>query len=191
MDCNITTHILREAKNLQGGVNKVYLFPFVKYSRSQIVLTGQELTTFPSTLIYDWDSIATNYSENTEIEGGDVAWNQNFSIQISKTIVSSEVFKLANKEWRAIIVDRLGNIRILGLFNGLDAEITTDLGQGKTDNNGYKISFTGKEDNQAYFIKDLGNVGFDIFTILNFIYDNGIDNFVMDNEDNFILDNSD
>ena len=83
MGCNITTHILRQAKNLQGGVNKVYLFPFVKYSRSQITLVDQELTVFPSTTIYDWDSIATNFSESTSVEGGDIAWGQNFSIQIS------------------------------------------------------------------------------------------------------------
>ena len=190
MNCNITTHILRECKNLQGGVHRVYLFPFVKYSRSQIVLNDQELTTFPSTLIYDWDSLATNYSESTSVEGGDIAWGQNFSIQISKTVVTSEVYRLAKKEWRAIIVDRIGNIRILGLFNGLDAEITNETGQGKTDFNGYKISFTGKEDSQAYFISNLTAVGFDIFTIFNFIYDNGIDNIVMNNGDNFVLDNS-
>ncbi|MBV1952573.1 MAG: hypothetical protein KUG64_10330 [Cycloclasticus sp.] len=191
MNCDITTHILRGCKNLQGGVNKLYLFPYVKYSRSQITVVGQELTNFPSTIIYDWDSIVTNYSENTSIEGGGIAWGQNFTIQIPKTIVSSEVFKLVKKDYRAIYIDRIGNIRILGLYNGLEAQINNETGQNKPDFNGYKVTFTGKEDNQAYFIKDLGAAGFDIYTIYNFIFDNGLDNFVMDNEtDNFIMDNS-
>ena len=191
MSCNITEHILQGCKNLQGGVNKLYLFPFVKYSRSQIVLNGQELVTFPITTIYDWESNVTNYSENTSIEGGDVVWSQNFTIQIPKTVITSEVFKLVKQDYRAIYIDRLGNIRILGLFNGLEAQINNETGQNKTDFNGYKVTFTGKEDNQAYFITDLDAVGFDIYTIYNFIYDNGRDNIVMDNEtDNFILDNS-
>ena len=189
MSCDITQHILKECKNSQGGVNILYLFPFVKHSRSKIVLDGQELVTFPLTTIYDWDSIVTNYSENTSIEGGDVAWGQNFSIQIPKTVVSSEVYKLVSKDYRAIYIDRLGNIRILGLFNGLEATINNETGTAKEDFNGYKVTFTGKEDNQAYFITDLAAAGFDIYTIYNFIYDNGLDNVVMDNEtDNFILD---
>ncbi|MBV1952738.1 MAG: hypothetical protein KUG64_11165 [Cycloclasticus sp.] len=189
MDCNITEHILKGCKDLQGGVNKVYLFPFVKYSRSQIVLNEQELVTFPFTTIYDWESNTTNYSENTSFDGGDVAWSQNFTIQIPKTIVSSEVYKLVKQDFRAIIIDRIGNIRILGLFNGLEAQINNETGQGKPDFNGYKVTFTGKEDNQAYFITDLEAVGFNPYAIYNFIYDNGNDNIVMDNEtDNFILD---
>lgn len=188
MSCNITEHILRGCKDLQGGVDKLYLFPFVKYSRSQIVLNEQELVTFPFTVIYDWDSVATNYSENTSIEGGDIAWNQNFTIQIPKTVVTSEVYKLVKKDYRAIYIDRIGNIRILGLFNGLEAQINNETGQGKPDFNGYKITFTGKEDNQAYFITDLEAAGFDPFMDYNFIYDNGTDNIVFDNEtDNFIV----
>ena len=190
MSCNIEKHILKGCKSLQGGVNKVYLFPFVKYSRSQIVLSGQELVTFPDTMIYDWESSATNYSENTSFDGGSVVWDQSFTIQIPKTIVSSEVFKLVKQDYTAIYIDRIGNIRILGLFNGLEAQINNETGQNKEDLNGYRITFTGKEDNQAYFIDDLAAVGFDIYTIYNFIYDNGNDNIVMDNEDNFILHDS-
>ena len=187
MSCSITEHILQGCKELQGGVNKVYLFPFVKYSRSQIVLTDQILTTFPSTTIYDWASSATNYSENTSIDGGSVEWTQNFTIQIPKTIATSEVYKLVKQDYRAILVDRNGNIRILGLFNGLEAQITNETGQEKDDFSGYKVTFTGKEDNQAYFITNLTTVGFEVYTVYNFVYHNWNDNIVMDNVDNFIL----
>ena len=187
MSCNITEHILKGCKELQGGVNKVYLFPYVKYSRSQIVISDQTLTTFPTTTIYDWESNATNYSENTSFDGGSVVWDQNFTIQIPKTIVSSEVYKLVKQDYRAILIDRNGNIRVLGLFNGLEAQITNETGQNKADFSGYKITFTGKEDNQAYFITNLEFAGFDPVIEYNFIYDNG-ENIVMDNGNNFILD---
>ena len=190
MSCTITEHILKKCKDSQGGVGTVYLFPFIKYSRSQIVLDNQTLITFPNTVIYDWDSIATNYSENTSVEEGSVVYDQNFTIQIPKTAVSSEVYKLVKQEYRAIFIDRIGNIRILGLYNGLDAQINNETGQNKEDFNGYKITFTGKEDNQAYYITNLEFAGFDNVVTYNFIYDNGTDNIVMDNGNNFILNDS-
>jgi len=187
MSCNINEHILRGCKDLQGGVNMVYLFPFVKYSRSQIVLDGQMLTSFPATTIFDWYSNATNYSENQSFDKGSIVWDQNLTLQIPKTDFQSEVYKLASKDYRAIFIDRIGNIRILGLFNGLEATISNETGQEKTDFNGYKVTFTGKEDNQAYFIANLEGAGFDPTIIYNFIYHEG-DNIVMDNGNNFILD---
>ncbi len=188
MSCSITEHILRGCKDLQGGIGTVYLFPFVKYSRSQIVLTDQTLTTFPSTTIYDWYSNATNFSETTSFEGGSVVYDQNLTIQIPKTIVTSEVYKLVKQDYRVIFIDRLGNIRILGLFNGLECQITNETGQERADFNGYKVTFTGKEDNQAYFLDDL--TSFDPYTIYNFIYHDRTANIVMDNGDNFILHDS-
>lgn len=170
MGCDITGNISRIPKNLLGGVDKVYLFPYISYSRSQIVLVNQFLNTFPSTTIYDWHSIATNFTENSELEGGDVLWNQSFSIQIPKTDAGSEIFKLVKQDYRAIYIDRIGNIRILGLFNGLEAKITNETGQGKADFNGYKVTFEGKEDNQAYFLTDIEGAGFDTFDNNNYVF---------------------
>lgn len=183
---SITGEIYKPKKILQGGVDKVYLFPFVKYSRSQIVLDEQFLATFPTTAIYNVYSSATNYSENTEIEGGDVAWNQNLTLEIPKTYVGSEVFKIIKQDYRAIYIDRLGNIRILGLYNGLECSITNETSQDKAGFNGYKLTFTGKENNQAYYLEDLEDVGFTINTINNFIFEDGC-NFVFEDGENFIF----
>ena len=186
MSCGLERNLEKVCKNSIGGVNKVYLFTFVKYSRSQITLNKQELVTFPTTTIYDWDSIATNFSETTSVEGGDIAWGQSFSIQIPKTVVTSEVFKLAKSEWRAIIIDRLGNIRILGLFNGLDAEISIETGQSKSDFNGYKVTFTGKEDNQSYFISNLNGAGFTIKQISMYLFQND-NEYLLQNDNDYIF----
>tara|TARA_R110000803_G_scaffold131141_2_gene198414 strand:- start:1751 stop:2308 length:558 start_codon:yes stop_codon:yes gene_type:complete len=182
---DLTQNIHRGKKNLQGGVKTVYLFPFVKYNRTQVVTTGQLLTTFPATGTFLTDSTVTNYSESTEIEGGDVAFNQTFSLQFPKTEVSNELYKLVTQRWRAIYVDELANIRILGLWNGLEATFNNETGTNYPDLNGYKINFSGKEDNQAYFLTDLTG-----FTVLaepeNFVFMDGC-NFIFTDNDNFIF----
>lgn len=182
MSCEITGNINKQLKNLQGGVepNKIYLFPYVKYSRSQIVLDNQYLDEFPSTTIYSVHSFTVNYSENSEVEGGDIAWNQSFTIELPKTDVGSEVFKFVKQDWRVIYVDRLGNIRILGLYNGLEAVVTNETGSDKTGFNGYKVSFTGKEDNQAYFLRNLEDVGFTINSNNNYVFMDGCNYVFMD-----------
>ena len=180
MSCSITGNIEKQLKNLQGGVDKVYLFPYVKYSRSQIVLDNQYLDSFPSTTIYNVHSFTVNYSENTEVEGGDIAWNQNFTIEIPKTDVGSEVYKFVKQDFRAVYIDRIGNIRILGLFNGLEAVVTNETGADKTGFNGYKVTFTGKEDNQAYYLRDLEDVGFTINDNNNYVFMDGCNYVFMD-----------
>ena len=170
MSCDLTSGILKETKTLTGGIDVVYLFSFTDYSRSQITLDDQELTVFPATTIYNVYSSATNYTENTDVEGGDVVWNQNFSIEIPKTQIGSEVYKFVKQDYRAIYVDRIGNIRILGLFNGLSVTVTNESAQDKAGFNGYKVSFVGKEDNQAYFLTDLEGAGFDTFDNNNYLF---------------------
>ncbi len=152
---SITKDINKICKDLQGGINKLYLLPYVKYSRSQIGTTDQNLTTFPSSLLFDWAGVNITFSETTEIVGGDVAWNQSLSFEIPKMYSTQEIYKLAKQYYRAIYIDRLGNIRILGLYNGLDSQITQESGSDKASLNGYKIVMTGKEDNQAYYLDNL------------------------------------
>lgn len=188
MSNDLTRAIPMINKDLLGGVDKVYLFSFVKYSRSQIVISGQELVTFPATTIYKTHSVATNYSETTSVEGGAIAFGQSFSVEFPKTSVESELYKMVRGDWRAIYIDRIGNIRILGLYNGLDAQISNETGADKSGFNGYKVTFTGKEDNQAYFIDDLAAVGFVVWVDpdQNYVFEDGCD-YIFEDGNNFIF----
>tara|TARA_R110001632_G_scaffold48583_1_gene122401 strand:+ start:654 stop:1136 length:483 start_codon:yes stop_codon:yes gene_type:complete len=154
---SIDTSISRICKDLQGGIDKVYLFPYVKYSRSQIVLVNQIVTSFPASNVFDWVVINPTFNETTSIEGGDVSWSQSLSFEIPKMYSTQQPYKLVEQYYRAIYVDRLGNIRILGLYNGLDSQITQESGSDKASLNGYKITMTGKEDNQAYYLANLND----------------------------------
>ena len=183
---SLTQNTRRGKKNYQGAIDKIYLFPYVKYSRSQIVTTGQYLTTFPATTIYETYSSTDNFNETPETEGGAVGYRQSFSMQVYKTEVTNELHTLNYQLYRAIYIDNIGNIRILGLKNGLEVQVSNETGANKTDLNGYRLTFTGQEDNQAYWIEDLSTW----FTILaeddNFIFMDGC-NFVFTNDDNFIF----
>ena len=182
---DITLNRPRGKKNALGGVRVVYLFPYVKYSRSQITVVDQKLTVFPTTTILDWYSVSTNFNETTEIEGGDVAWNQTFSIELPRTDVEAEVYKLVKQDYRAVYIDYLGNIRILGLYNGLEASITNETGSDKAGFNGWKVSFSGKEDNQAYWIDDLSAIFTFPEEFNNKIFMNGC-NAIMQDGNNYI-----
>ena len=183
---SITGNVNRGLKNLYGGVNKVYLFPYTKHSRSQIVLDGQFLESFPTTTVFDWHSVSTNFTESTSISSSNVEWGQNLTIEIPKTGASSEVYKLVRQYYRAIIIDRIGNIRILGLYNGLEAQVSNTTAQDYSGQNGYKITFTGKEDNQAYYLSDLEDTGFTIYDNNNYIFQDGC-NYVFQDGTNFIF----
>tara|TARA_R110000851_G_scaffold316151_2_gene479082 strand:+ start:401 stop:958 length:558 start_codon:yes stop_codon:yes gene_type:complete len=183
---SITGNIDKGSKSLYGGVSKVYLFPYTKYSRSQIVLDGQFLASFPSTTVFDWYSVASNYTETTSINSSNVEWGQSLTIEIPKTDASSEVYKLLKQDYRAIIIDRIGNIRILGLYNGLEAQVSNTTAQDYSGQNGYKITLTGKEDNQAYYLTDLEDTGFTIYDNNNYVFQDGC-NYVFEDGTNFIF----
>lgn len=189
---SLTGNLGKLKKHNTGGVDKVYLFPFVNYGYSQIKVLDQKLTVFPPTIAYDYYSTGTSYSENDEIEGGDIAWNQSFNLKFPITKPLSEIHKLLKQEYRAVFVDRLGNIRILGLYNGLTASVTNETGTSKSEMNGYSVSFKGKEDNQAYFIDDLTLTGIEIYDPLlnvnNFIFDECL-NYIFEDGQNYIFNN--
>ena len=176
-NCDISNIEDRICKNLQGGIDAIYLFPFVKYSRSQIKTLGQKLVQFPTTFIYTYFSQVSDFSENTSIERGNVTWTQTLNFELLKTYEGSEAYKLVNKDYRAIFIDRVGNIRIIGLYNGCEATVTDTTGSDKSSANSYQITITAKEDNQAYYIDSL-NPMFPIDYEKNYIFNDVDKNFI-------------
>jgi hypothetical protein len=162
----ITQGYSRKCKDSIGGLNEVYLFPFVKYSRSQIITNGINLVTFPNTLIYRYHFLGdTGFNESTEVDAGGKLFNQTISLTFQSSNDFVEMQKLLKQDYRIIIKDKNGNYRILGLFNGCIAnDLRYTTGSGKSDLNGFTISFEAKEEKTAHFINDLENAGFEVFT---------------------------
>lgn len=179
MICGLTSSRAKQCKDTLAGFDIVYLFPFVKYSRSQIITNINIITTFPTTTIFKFEVLNANLSEDMSEDGGGKFYNQNLSFDLSKVdlIDNIELPRLTNKDYCAIVSDRNGLHRILGLRNGLITDLTKVTGSGKGDFNGYKITMEGREELSAFFIDDLEDAGFEISE----------DNFLLLEDGSFLL----
>ena len=150
----IVSGINRDCKDAIGGVNKVYLFSWVKYSRSQIVINDNILTSFPESDVYEFETIGdVQFNEDTQEEDGGKFYNISLSFKIGNY---SDAEKLLKKNVRAVVLDRNGNFRLLGTFNGLFCtKVGKETGSNKSDFNGFKIDFEGRELRESLFFTDL------------------------------------
>jgi len=150
-----------------GGIKKVYLFKYVSYAYSQIVgEKGVELTSFPYTIIYEYEIKGGSFSENIQNDENGILYNQELSFTLTKQDLTTTIKlnTLRNIDLRYIVEFNDGSLKIGGLYNG--AEINTlELvsGGSKSEFNGYRVSINSKERYQAAYIDDLEDVGFIIY----------------------------
>ena len=170
-NCTIQRGYTESCKDFQGGIDKLYLFPYVKYGVSDVLFGGfsklsnpnaQNITQFPQTTIYEYEAVNISYSENASVTGGGVEWSQDLSFTIPRSFVDLNVYKLMRQDYCAIILDRNGNYRIIGLWNGGEVTISAGTGGEKSAMNGSTITLKARENNQAYFLSNF-NADFTIF----------------------------
>ena len=186
MMCDLTNGVFG-CKDSIGGIKKLYLSSFVDYKPSQIDIDGVFLLQMPLTYIYLYDVYDISFNEDTSKEGGAVFFNQNITIKVPKTASNKEMYKMIRGKVRAFYVDRNNVIRVAGLFNGLTASYTNETGNEKTSFNGYNITLTGKEENQAFFINDLTQTGVITQEARNYIYQDGNNFIYNDGVNNYIF----
>lgn len=182
----------RKCKDSIGGIRKVWLCKYVKYSRSQIITDGNILVSFPDTFIYSFHSVeASNASESMEQTDGGKFYNQSISLTFQGAD-PKEIELLQNIDFRILYLDNNGIYKIFGLRNGMEAgSIVYETGSSKNTLNGFKITFTGKEKEEAVFVEDLATVGFiqeGAVVEHNLLLQNS-DFFMLENNDNLILQN--
>jgi hypothetical protein len=161
-----------DCKNFQGGIDKVYLFPYVKYGVSDIAFRGntkvndpnaQSISRFPDTTIFEYEAVNISYTENATTTSGGIEWSQDLSFTLPRSFEALNAFKLMYQDYCAIILDRNGNYRLIGLWNGGEVTINAGTGGEKNAMNGSTISLKAREDNQAYFLTNFDTD----FTIFN------------------------
>jgi len=179
MNCGLTASRPKQCRDTLGGFDVVDLFPFVKYSRSQITTNINIITTFPATTIFKFEVLNGSLSEEQSEDGGGKFYNQNLSFDLAKVdlIDNIELPRLTNKDYCAIVSDRNGLHRILGLRNGLITELTKVTGGDKAGFNGYKLTMEGQEAFTGLFINDLDDAGFEVAE----------DNFLLLEDGSFLL----
>ena len=187
MGFDISTSIARQCKDSLGGVAKLYLASYVDYSPTQLEIDGVYLTDMPLTYVYEYDLEGVSFNETTSVENGATFYNQTLSFTVAKTQYDREMYKMVKKRVRAFYIDNNGIIRVAGLFNGMDANYTNQTGGQKAELNGYTVTLTGKEEEQAYFIDSLIDIGVVEPANRNYVFQSG-DNFIFnDGVTNFIF----
>ena len=165
-----------------GGIKNVYLFKYVNYAYSQIVTSGQELTSFPFTYIYKYEIQGGTFSENIQNDEQGILYNQELSFVLTKQDLTTTINlnNLRNIYLRYIVEFNNGTYKIGGLYNGAElSALELVSGGSKGEFNGYRISVSSKERYSAQYIDDLENVGFSIF---NEVYD-----YQFQDDNNFIF----
>ena len=154
---DLTQGLAKKHNDGQGGLKKIYLTEYVDYSRSQVVISDESITSIPTATIYEYDVYGASFEETQTREDGGEVYSQKLSFVVKGTRNSEEFWKLTKKPHHCIIVDEQGNGRFLGIRNGVEAIVSDKTGANKSDLNGYTIEIDGKEDNQAYFIANLSS----------------------------------
>lgn len=184
MAFEITSGRDRKCKNTIGGIKNIYIAPYKKALRSEIIYDGVSLFQFPQTFIYKFELVGVDVFEQAgeENEGGKF-YTQSLELTFNKITAfdNLQFQKLLRKDFFIVVEDRNGNFFLMGFRNGLIAE-KLDTGT----NQQYKISFTGQEIELAPFCEDLINTDFVIVEFLNKVFQNE-DNFIFQNDYNYIF----
>ena len=162
----------KKCDDSQGGSSELYVFPFVKYSRSQVEVVDNVLIEFPYSDIYRVYCSNISFDEECK-EDSDVYYEQKVSYELNKVLPSDKMKDLASIDFRIIIKDNNNRYRLLGLYTGLSGTFTKSTGTNRADFNGFSFSFSTKEENTAPFLNSL-----DLFEKnLKITVDTSLDNF--------------
>ncbi len=154
----------RYCKESIGGVNKIWLAPFVNYFSYEIIVSGNILTEIPATVFHQFvqagDAIFNE--PQRENEGGKFH-EQNISFDLPMILDGADAYFINNlmkTDYRVLFEDRNGVMRIFGLYNGVTIEsINQTTGGAKPDFNGYRIIMKGEEEKQSYYVIDIDGSG--------------------------------
>lgn len=142
-----------------GGVKEIHLMTYVEYDvRSIVGYRDLFITSFPPTQIYKYEGNQKTFDETYNEDG---YYIQEINIRlIDQNIQTAQLLSILLKnKVRAVVTDWKGNRKLAGVINGLDVEVTTNTGGGKSDFNGYSIKLTGLEELQSPFITSLEDAG--------------------------------
>lgn len=184
MNINITNGRDKQCKNAIGGIKSVYLAPYKKVSRSEMVYNGVELSDFPQTFIYKFKMTGgVSFIQSQQDSDGGKSFSQSISLNFSKLSIFDNLnfTKLLKKDYFIVVQDNNDNFFLMGFKNGLECD-KVDSSTIQT----YSISFNGQEQDFAPFCNNLINDSLIIVDGYDYIFQDNT-NYIFQNDTNYIF----
>ena len=153
-----------------GGVKAIYLAKYEYYPNASIVRNGQQVTSFPSTTLFKYETENANFSETINNDENGVSYSQSLEFTLTKSdlITTLELDRAQRIDLRFVVEFNDGSFRFGGLYHGAKIErYTIESGSSKASLNGYNITITSEEEISAPF------VNIDIFSSEFLLLENG------------------
>jgi hypothetical protein len=143
-----------------GGLKAMYvLASFDKDLKANSTIVGGEMTATTSAndvYKFELDADENTFSEENEVSrsAGTSVFTPSGTLQFSKQSKQSQALfqKLSKMRVQLILEDYNGDLRLVGLENGVDFTVGTTSGGAMADLSGYNVSFSGKELDLAPFV---------------------------------------
>lgn len=154
---SLNIEYLRGCKDGSGGVKSLWLFPWAKYSRKDIVRDGIVLTSFPNNTIYKFEgNFASSFTDVASFDRHGEKFDQTISGTFTKMESRFYFDNVRGKLLRAVVLDNNGNYWLLGQDNGLRAtQYQKGTGSSKSELNGYTLTLSGSERLEAPYLSSL------------------------------------
>jgi len=155
LNISITNGRNKQCKDAIGGVKSVYLAPYKKVTRSNIIYDGVELNGFPQTFIYQFKMTGgVSFTQTQQDSDGGKSFTQSITLNFSKLSVFDNLnfTKLLRKDYFIVVEDYNGNILLLGATNGTMSNCTKATGASGNDLSGYTLTITAEEGNLSPFL---------------------------------------
>lgn len=179
MSCDLLTTGRDRVCSTLGGLDEIYIFPYVDYPASLIVRTALVLTSFPATTIYRFYSTGDpNFTDTEQETPGGMNYTEALSLTFPVLDSTNEFQKLLKMDYRMIVKDNNGLYRLLGAYKGgTFNNLKATTGTSKASFSGYTIDWEATEELPALFINSLAGAGFTV----------SADDFLQLEEDDLIL----
>lgn len=153
----------QKCKSTIGGIKRAYLFPFEKYSRSQIKSEGMALTAFPpNVFIYPYE-VEGSFTQSSNIEDGAFFFDQTVTLKFSEVYSVFDIHNFLKVDLRVIIETNNNQFLLFGVRNGMTGKVSNASGANKNEFNGFQLTLTGKEEKSALLVSALEDFFFIVF----------------------------
>jgi hypothetical protein len=171
----VIDNYFKNCKTTTGSIKKIYLLPYVKYSRALVKTSGMSLIEFPNSIIYVFE-VRGNYTQSSKIENGAISFDHNVSIQLFKVYDEIDIHDFLKVDFRVIVETENDQLIMFGVRNGLTAKTSNSSGASENEFNGFSLDFTGQEEKAGVLISSLADLGLEVYDPLIFLnYDLNFD----------------